>query len=189
MLIQVETIRRDARRRAISRYVCHCGNFIDAREDHVKRGRIYTCGCLKTGAHGMAGTPTYLSWQHMKQRCFNPKNQSYANYGGRGITVCDRWLKFENFYADMGVRPDGMSLERKENNGDYEPNNCRWATQQEQTCNTRRTRRVEWNGRIQTMTAWAVELGLRPNCVIKRLGYLGWTMERALGLPGAVEVE
>ena len=89
--------------------------------------------------HGMSDSPTYHSWLSMKQRCTNPNDIGYANYGGRGIKVCDRWLhSFVNFYADMGLRPEGMTLDRKDNDGDYEPDNCKWSTLVEQAANQRR---------------------------------------------------
>jgi hypothetical protein len=85
----------------------------------------------------MAGTPTYFSWEGMIQRCTNRRYPKWENYGGRGITVCDRWKSFVNFLADMGERPDGKTLDRIDNDGNYEPDNCRWATLQEQRANQR----------------------------------------------------
>lgn len=88
-------------------------------------------------SHGMHDSPEYQVWVNMIQRCTNPKNNRYKHYGGRGITVCERWRKFENFYTDMGKRPNGLSIDRINNNGSYEPKNCRWATSSEQQLNKR----------------------------------------------------
>jgi hypothetical protein len=96
--------------------------------------------------HGMTGKPTWRSWREMLARCQNPNNDRYASYGGRGIKVCDRWQLFENFLADMGERPDGTSLDRIDNDGNYEPSNCRWADAFEQQANTRQAQPVRVNG-------------------------------------------
>lgn len=127
---------------------CDCGAETTARFHHLIRDHKRSCGCLKrdrftTKTHGHApkGKPSsaYSTWCSMKRRCFNPKDKAWKHYGGRGITVCDRWRdSFESFLADMGEPPPGLSLDRRENNGNYEPGNCRWATQSEQVNNSRR---------------------------------------------------
>ena len=113
---------------------------------------------------------TYVSWAGMRHRCYNPKNIAYKFYGGLGITVCDKWRdNYDAFVADMGFRPEGTEIERKNNKGNYEPSNCRWATRKEQTRNTRRNRYLEWEGKFQVLEDWAIELGISPNALKGRL--------------------
>ena len=132
--------------------------------------------------HGLAGTRIYSTWQQMHARCYNPEHVSYSSYGGRGIQVCRRWNSVFNFLEDMGHPPQGMTLDRINNDGDYSPENCHWATQEEQNSNTRRNRYVKWQGREQTVKAWAMELDLNPRAIHDRLRR-GWTVERALTTP------
>jgi hypothetical protein len=116
-------------------------------------------------------TPLYRAWQHMLTRCFNKKCQDYPDYGARGITVCERWLSFENFMADMGERPANKSLDRyPDKNGNYEPGNCRWATAREQTLNRRNTIFVTHLGQTKLLTDWSTELGINYFTLHKRLG-------------------
>lgn len=138
---------------------CECGTTKPIRSDGIQTGRAQSCGCLRaerlrqalaglsreerlrraSRRHGMTGTPEHAAWSRMRSRCNNPRNNSYKNYGGRGIKVCDRWESFENFYADMGPRPSpDHSLDRKDNELGYGPANCRWATYSEQIRNRRR---------------------------------------------------
>jgi hypothetical protein len=130
--------------------LCECGNATRVRGSDLASGRTRSCGCLHTEIrrtarkHGHARragvSPTFQSWSSMLTRCTNPNNAQFHDYGGRGIQVCDRWLKFENFLADMGERPDGLTLDRRDSNGNYAPGNCRWATWDEQGQNRRSTK-------------------------------------------------
>ena len=123
---------------------CDCGNITEVIAAHLREGRVKSCGCLQreraaqaATKHGMSNTKVYWVWSQMRDRCTNANSRDYPYYGGRGISVCERWLKFENFIADMGVPPSGLTLDRKDNDGNYEPGNCRWATRAEQTTNKR----------------------------------------------------
>ncbi len=120
--------------------------------------------------HCSGGTPkAYSCWQHMKRRCLSKNDPAYKNYGGRGIKVCDRWLKFSNFYADMGDRPDGLSLDRIDNDGNYEPGNCRWATRKEQNRNTRRNRHITYKGETKILIEWVEHFGIYKSIITDRL--------------------
>jgi hypothetical protein len=119
----------------------------------------------------------------MRERCYNPNQKQFADYGGRGITVCDRWRNsFENFYADMGPRPPGKTLERSDNSGNYEPSNCYWATRKEQQNNTRRCHKMTFGGKTLNVQQWAEGLGVSHEVLRKRLR-LGWPIEKILTTP------
>lgn len=135
--------------------------------------------------HGMHNTPEYRVWQQMKHRCLNPRSQRYDRYGARGITVCERWLSFEGFYADMGPRPSAEhSLERIDNDGHYCPENCRWATRAEQNRNRSDNVILEHDGRRMTLTEWAKELRMNPRTLACRIE-AGRPAEEALTTPVA----
>jgi hypothetical protein len=130
----------------------------------------------------MATSPVYRAWQQLFQRCENPKDRAYKNYGARGITVCEEWRDFPRFLADMGMRPKGFQLDRKDNDKGYSKENCRWVTAKVNRNNQRNNRCVTYRGRTLTATQWAEELGLNSRTLHNRLSR-GWPVERALTEP------
>lgn len=191
-LTAVAFVRRAKRGNAIWKFQCDCGNTHDVVATCVRSGNTKSCGCLKREAdaakrrekttHGMCWTREYEVWCHIIQRCKNPNEQNYPNYGGRGITVCDRWREsFEEFYADMGPKPSPKhTIERINNAGNYEPENCRWATRKEQDRNKRSNRLVIIDGTTMTLFDAVEESGLNYKTVLSRI-VRGWSVERALG--------
>jgi hypothetical protein len=121
----------------------------------------------------------WSTWQAMLNRCRNPNVNGYENYGGRGISVCERWLEFQPFYSDMGAPPKGASIDRIDNNGNYEPGNCRWATRKEQSTNRRNRREITHAGITMSLTEWARQLGVPRRLLQVRMDR-GWNVERML---------
>lgn len=186
--------RKGVQRRAI--FLCSCGNAFESRISHVKGGKTLSCGChikaltvARSTTHGAAPrgniSPEYRCWQSMKKRCENPKSKYYKDYGGRGIVICERWQTFANFLADMGQRPSAShSIDRYPDvNGNYEPGNCRWATDLEQNNNRRTTPMVEYQGRTQSISNWARELGVGYWSLRNRIVNLGWPIDKAFTTP------
>jgi hypothetical protein len=192
-LIVIQRMNSDKHRNSRWLCQCKCENEIIVRTHSLASGKTKSCGCLarektiqRLTKHGHSqNDKTYKSWQYMKARCTNPDYQYYQNYGGRGITVCDRWKNsFLNFLADMGNRPtDKHTIERINRNGNYCPENCCWATRKEQARNTRRNRLITHNGKTQCIAEWSEEIGILWRTLHSRIYNYGWSIERALTTP------
>lgn len=155
---------------------CDCGTVRDVVSATLVNGASQSCGCLHremarelNTVHGGKGTPEYRAWKHMRERCNNPNDKRYENYGGRGIRVCDRWNDFTAFMSDLGPRPSRRhSIERIDVNGHYEPGNVKWATVKEQARNKTTTLYVEVDGRIKKVSDLAETLGVKYDTLLKR---------------------
>lgn len=161
--------------------LCDCGNTTELFSGNLTSGNTRSCGCLSLDSmrrrmtvHGHYKSPEYRTWRGMIERCSNPNAIGYKHYGGRGIEVCDRWRKFENFLADMGERPADTSIDRIDVNGNYEPVNCRWATRSQQSRNKRPTKRpararpITWGGVTRPLRDWADALGINRDTLRHR---------------------
>lgn len=188
----LELAGRDPKRgQVIWKCVCDCGREHFAKSSKLRYGSVRSCGCkhreligAATRKHGRSGTSEFVVWSGMLARCFNENQSRYHMYGGRGITVCERWRRdFAAFLADMGPRPSPQhSIDRIDNDGNYEPSNCRWVTQEVQANNTRSNASVSYNGRTQTIAQWSRETGIGSSTICLRLK-LGWEVERVLTQP------
>ncbi len=190
-LTATRRVGRDKYRRSLWECQCECGNTIVVDSGSLASGNTRSCGCLmrdtnrrlvaeRSTTHGLSRSSTYRIWAKMIERCENRRSKTYSDYGARGIKVCDRWREsFENFLSDMGPRSPGMTIERNDNDGDYCPENCRWATRKEQNNNKRNSRVLECNGKRQTVARWSEELGISSKTIFTRL-YNGWSIEAAL---------
>lgn len=165
---------------------CDCGSVKTISGPLLRDGKVKSCGCLKSErmsakntTHGASKSSAYQSWQAMKSRCLNQNQSAFKNYGARGITICDDWLSFETFLKDMGERPKGTTLERKNNALGYSKENCVWATIAEQNKNTRQVVKLTHNGMTLIMRDWANLLGI-PYPTIQDRRRRGWPVERIL---------
>lgn len=152
-------------------FKCSCGSLVRLRSSAVRSGNNTSCGCRagRPTKHGAGTDPLYQTWYQMMQRCYNEKHKSYPDYGGRGITVSEDWHDPSRFIADMGTRPEGHTLERRDNAEGYSAANCRWATPKEQQLNTRRVRLHTHEGITDSESGWASRLGIRQGTLSKRL--------------------
>lgn len=163
---------------------CSCGTEREVLEINLVRGATKGCGCVRVGIftkiitkHGLRYSVEYAVWSTMKDRCLNPRNKQFKHYGGRGVKVCERWMQFENFISDMGKRPKGLSLDRINNDGNYEPPNCRWATIREQSRNKRSNKVLIFNGKKMCVRDWDRHCGFKDSTIRNRIK-LGWTGEK-----------
>jgi len=171
--------------------VCSCGTQKTIAKSSLVKGSSKSCGCLmlenagkQVKTHGMVGTPEYYVWANMLARCRNPNSQYWANYGGRGISICDEWLNsVECFINDMGMRPDKTySIDRIDNNKGYYKENCRWATKKEQCQNQRTNRNIEYNGDIKCVAEWARICGMSYQKLYYRLFIAKYPTWKAFGI-------
>lgn len=170
--------------------LCDCGAIAVTSRVCLRRGMTKSCGCLsretsrdRNLVHGYSGTRVYRIWSHIKSRCYEPTNVGYELYGGRGVKVCQRWMEsFAAFLEDMGDPPtDKHSIDRINSDGDYTPENCRWATSTQQNRNRRNNRVITYLDKTQTLEEWAAELGIDSRRVGWRLTK-GWTIRQAFGI-------
>jgi hypothetical protein len=160
---------------------CDCGTVKTVNADNLRRGKTNSCGCIQR-THGKTNTPEYSVWREMLRRC----DSNRARYGGRGIAVVPEWRSFEAFFRDMGRRPSpNHSLDRVDNDGDYGPGNCRWATPRQQSRNRSNNRLFTFRGKTMVLADWARETGINKNTLWGRIHRWGWSLEEAFTLaPG-----
>ncbi|GMQ91711.1 MAG: hypothetical protein BMS9Abin11_1022 [Gammaproteobacteria bacterium] len=166
--------------------LCDCGTKVIVRGNNLKNGHTKSCGCLqKVGkkTHGKSYHYLYHIWHNMHDRCNNPKSNRWNRYGGRGIKVCNDWGDIDTFLADMGPRPKGYSLERKNFDGNYEPNNCKWATPIEQASNKSNNVYLTANGVTDTIAGWARRTGIAGSTIRKRVFVHKWPHKKAVNTP------
>lgn len=180
------------------RCICDCGKEHIVLGSELMRGNTQSCGCLSrelasarlknisTKTHGESNTRLYRIWVDMRTRCANPNWDHYERYGGRGITVCKEWEKsfeaFRNWALGAGYK-DGLTLDRRDNDGPYSPENCRWATVKEQASNRSSTRYIEFNGETRTISEWSKITGVGRTTIKHRIDVLHWSIEKALTTP------
>lgn len=195
-LVAIDCVSMGRAKSALWRCVCDCGKERHVSGSSIRRGCVTRCtSCsaalfdknrsrLGKRTHCMSKTSEYAIWQQMMNRCYRPSVKGYMRYGGRGISVCERWHTFTNFIADMGQRPsEKHSIDRIDGNGNYEPSNCRWATQKEQARNTSTNRIVTAFGQSKCIAEWAEEYSIGYATLRNRIVNKGWSIERAVTTP------
>lgn len=170
--------------------LCDCGQSKKVKAGILRKGESQSCGCLwreKITSHGMTKTRTFKSWESMLQRCTNENDPSYSRYGGMGVSVCPAWRDFATFFADMGERPEGMSIDRYPNQaGNYEPGNCRWASAREQQRNRKISKTLTVDGVTKPLIEWAYWSGIEYSTLLRRL-HSGWAHKDIVSKPSRKE--
>lgn len=177
--------------------VCSCPDetVCVVRGSALTAGNTKSCGCIRKKTtlklnmtHKKTGTNIYCTWANMKQRCYNPKNKQFKDWGGRGIAVCKQWRdSFEAFYKDVSKLPHfgekGYSLNRKNNDGNYEPENVEWSNQYSQANNKRNNHLISYNGEVYSLSQWAAKLGIKRSTLDQRINAYYWSIDKAIGTP------
>lgn len=173
--------------------LCECGNIKVISRNSLLSHNVQSCGCLRAEKtrerrfrHGLRNTQLYRAWSNIKTRCYNPKKDTYAYYGGKGITMCQEWLNnfmaFYNWSMNNGYKK-GLTIDRLNPNGNYEPSNCRWVTASQQQNNKLNNHIIEYNGEIHTLAEWSSLLNLNYGTLHRRIQYLNWSIEKAFTTP------
>lgn len=172
--------------------LCDCGTKKTVRKDHLLSGKTVSCGCYqkeitaeRSNKHGMRNTRLYLCWRNMKSRCYNPNSTEFYLYGGRGVVVCEEWHSFETFYkwAMANGYRDDLTIDRIDNDGNYEPGNCRWSTPQEQALNRSTKVMITYNGVTKHISEWDKDIGATKSGRVRARLNAGWDIEKAVTTP------
>lgn len=193
-MLTVVSIEKQSTGRRVLRCTCDCGNSHDVQRGNILAGRNTDCGCrraekirLAKTKHGHSSvgwqSKTYQVWSAMRQRCENPRSKDFMNYGARGISVCLRWSSFENFLTDMGEKPDGFSIERKDVHAGYSAENCVWIPAKAQAVNKTTSRNVTIGGETKCFTEWCKHFGIKQAAASNRVNRGGWDDITALTKP------
>lgn len=190
-LVVVKLVGKNKQRNCDWLCMCDCGEKRVISSRYLRDGDTKSCGCLflegnnKKHGYAKAGriSRIYQSWENMIARCTNINNHAYCHYGGRGITVCERWRKFENFLEDMDEMPEGHQIDRIDNNKGYCKSNCRWATRKQQMRNRRNNHLITFLGKTQCLIFWAEEFNINKTTLWDRICKYGWSTEKALTTP------
>lgn len=183
-LVALRIAGRDRQAEVTWECICDCGGVSTVNGSQLRRGKIKSCGCTRV-SHRMTNSRPYRVWRSMLQRCNNPKNPNYHNYGGRGIKVCQEWQKFELFWdwAKANGYAENLELDREDNDAGYAPGNCRFVTHAANTRNTRRSRPIMFGGEKITISELSRETGIHESTLHRRIVKMGMTAEQAIELP------